>query len=67
LTKLEQKLGKRYESDVPVELLAYAAEISRASDDESIPEILNRLMPDSVYRRVWIFEQLLRRAKCYQR
>jgi hypothetical protein len=67
LTKLEQKLGRRYESDVPVELLAYAAEISRALDNESIPEILNRLMPDSVYHRVWIFEQLLRRAKCYQR
>jgi hypothetical protein len=43
LAKLEEKLGNSYESDAPNELLAYAAEISRASDDDKIPEILNRL------------------------
>jgi hypothetical protein len=67
LTKLEEKLHRTYQSDVPIELLAYAAEISRMSDDERIPEILDRMMPDSVYRRVWIFEQLLRKATCHVR
>jgi hypothetical protein len=67
LAKLEEKLGKTYQSDAPVELLAYAAEISRQSDDEEIPQILDRLMPDSAYRRVWIFEQLQRKAICHVR
>ena len=67
LAKLEEKLGKTYLSDAPVELLAYAAEISRQSDDEAIPQIVNRLMPGSAYRRVWIFEQLLRKATCHVR
>jgi hypothetical protein len=67
LAKLEEKLGKTYQSDAPIELLAYAAEISRMSDDARIPEILDQMMPDSVYRRVWIFEQLLRKATCHVR
>lgn len=67
LAKLEEKLGKTYMSGAPIELLAYAAEISHQSDDDKIREILDRMMPGSVYRRVWISEQLLGRATCYVR
>jgi hypothetical protein len=67
LAKLEEKLGKTYVSDAPIELLAYAAEVSHQSDDDSIREIVDRMMPKSIYRRVWIFEQLLGRVMCHQR
>jgi hypothetical protein len=67
LAKLKEKLGNKYQSDVPVELLAYAAQMSRQSDEDSISGILNQLVPMSQFRRVWIFEELLRRATCYER
>jgi hypothetical protein len=64
---LEAKLGKTYEFSGPVDLLAYAMEISRQSDDESIKALIDARMPASSYRKVWVFEHMLRQAVCHHR
>lgn len=67
LPKLEEKITRTYQSDVPVDLLAYAAEVSRQSDDDRIREIVDQRAPGSGYRRIWIYEDLLRKATCHIR
>jgi hypothetical protein len=64
---LEAKFGRTYEFGGPVDLLVYAMEISRQSDDESIKALIDARMPASSYRNVWVFEHMLRQAVCHQR
>lgn len=64
LRVLERKLRSRYESHAPVELLAYIdrGEFSFAGElDVAIGSVV-RLAPSSVFRAVWLFEGLLRKA-----
>jgi hypothetical protein len=67
LGKLQEKMRKTYDCAVPVELLAYAAEVAHLADETEIPRLVRDLLPQSGYRGVWIFEDLLRRATCYDR
>jgi hypothetical protein len=68
LHALEAKLDNAYENGGrPVELLAYAMEISRVADDEAIDALLDERMPASSYRRVWIYEHMQGKAKCHCR
>jgi hypothetical protein len=64
---LEAKLDKTYESDRPVELLAYAMEVSRQADDDAIKALVDERMPGSSYRRVWVYEHMLGKATCHCR
>ena len=64
---LEAKLDKAYESDRPVDLLAYAMEVSRQADDDAIKALLDERMPGSSYRRVWVYEHMLNKATCHYR
>jgi hypothetical protein len=64
---LEAKLDKTYESDRPVELLAYAMEVSRQADDDAIKALVDERMPGSSYRRVWVYEHMLGKATCHYR
>lgn len=68
LAALEAKFDNTYENEGrPVELLAYAMEISRLADDEAIKSLLDRQLPKSSYRRVWIYEHMLGTAVCHHR
>jgi hypothetical protein len=64
---LEAKFGKIYEFRGPVDLLVYAMEISRQADDESIKALIDSRMPASSYRKIGVFEHMLRQAVCHQR
>jgi hypothetical protein len=61
---IERKLEKRYDTQAPLELLAYIenGEMAHMADAARITEIVERLLPTSQFRRVWIFEGLLRRV-----
>ena len=61
---LERKLRTRYKSPAPVELLAYIdrGEFSFAGELEAAIGSVVRLAPSSVFRAVWLFEGLLRKA-----
>jgi hypothetical protein len=68
LDALEAKLGNTYENaGRPVELLAYAMEISRQADDDAINALLDAQMPASSYRKVWIYEHMLGKAVAHSR
>lgn len=67
LARLEKKLDTKYVCDAPVELLAYATEIRHDNDDQAIPRIVIPLLPESAYRRVWIFQTLLGQVQCFDR
>jgi hypothetical protein len=61
--EIERKLQKRYDTEAPLELLAYVenGEVAHQSDVDQITEIVARLLPTSQFRRVWVYEGLLRR------
>jgi hypothetical protein len=62
LAKLEEKMLKTYDCGVAIELLAYAPEVAHLSDDAETPRLVRDLLPQSGYRRVWIFEDIQCRA-----
>lgn len=65
---LEAKLDNAYElGDRPIELLAYAMEVSRQADDDAIKALLDARAADSSYRRIWIYEHMLGKAVCHCR
>ena len=57
------KLQKHYETAEPLELLAYIenGEMAHLNAEREITEIVNRWLPGSQFRRVWVYEGLLRR------
>jgi hypothetical protein len=62
--EIERKLRKRYETDHPLELLAYVenGEMAHLADAARITEVVERLLPKSQFRRVWVYEGLLRQV-----
>jgi hypothetical protein len=56
------KLRKSYATDHPLELLAYVenGEMAHLNAEREIREVVNRWLPGSQFRRVWVFEGLLR-------
>jgi hypothetical protein len=62
--EIERKLQKRYDTQAPLELLAYVenGEIAHLNDAARITEVVERLLPTSQFRRVWVFEGLLRQV-----
>jgi hypothetical protein len=65
---LEGKLDMTYEfGGRPVELLAYAMEVSRQADDDAIKALLDERLPGSIYRRAWVFEHMLGKAVAHCR
>jgi hypothetical protein len=68
--EIERKLQKRYDTQAPLELLAYIenGEVRHQSDVDKITEIAARLLPASQFRRVWVFEGLFRQiGLCFNR
>jgi hypothetical protein len=62
--RIAEKLQKRYETREPLELLAYVdfGELAHLGAAEEIAAIVNQLLPGSQFRRVWVYEGLLRRV-----
>jgi hypothetical protein len=60
--RIAEKLQKRYECREPLELLAYVdfGELAHLSAPDEITAIVNQHLPGSQFRRVWIYEGLLR-------
>ena len=68
LAALESKLDNTYDNGGhPVDLLAYAMEISRQADDEAIKNLLDTRVRASSYRKVWVYEHMQGKAIAYQR
>jgi len=64
LSRLEQKLLTKYESQAPIDLLAYMdrSEFAFEGEIEAAREIVERLAPASVFRAVWLYEGLRNRT-----
>ena len=62
--EIERELQKRYNTEAPLELLAYVenGEVAHQDDAERIAEIAKRRLPGSQFRCVWVYEGLLRRV-----
>lgn len=64
VTKLERK---DYVVDAPLHLLAYIelGEVSHLTDEEEIPKIIENYFSESMFKRVWLFEQLQLKVRDY--
>jgi hypothetical protein len=64
IVRVIDKLQKPYSCAEPLELLAYAdrGELSSANDLPALREAVKVHLPGSAFRRVWVFEEMLRRA-----
>jgi hypothetical protein len=68
LDAMREKFGKKYQSDAPVELLAYY-DRQQAPLDQQIDELVQFIdanIAKSCFRRVWIFNRFDQRI-CYPR
>jgi hypothetical protein len=64
IARVIDKLQKPYSCAEQLELLAYAdrGELSFANDLPALSEAVELHLPGSAFRRVWVFEEMLRRA-----
>ena len=62
--RIAAKVQKRYECDVPLELLAYIdwGELAYANARDEITALVQQHLSSSQFRRVWVYEGLLRRV-----
>ncbi len=67
IDSLEVKLANTYASAAPLELLAYKelGEFSHLGEAEMVARSIQQALPSSQFRRVWVFEERLRRVACY--
>jgi hypothetical protein len=63
LDEIAGKLAKSYDCAEPLELIAYLefGELAHARSEGDLKELVTCILPSSRFRRVWVFEQLLRR------
>jgi hypothetical protein len=64
VARVVEKLQKRYQVSVPLDLIAYAdgGEFSFSSDLPQLVEVVKVRFPGSAFGRVWAFEEMQRRV-----
>ena len=62
--RIGAKLQKRYQCAAPLDLLAYVhwGELAHMNATDEIVTVVNRYLPGSQFRQVWLYEELLRRV-----